>query len=267
MLSRTAQILDNTLARWQQWDAGPEYRLAEPPKVIQQLLGGLTNQTFLVASGDFRAALRVNAANTDFLGIDRDREQLLLKTLQSSGSVPKLLYVDRDAQVTELIRGRHLTVNDLADKDIQYHLETCINRIQSYAIKNMNPRNYLSYIHLYSDQLTDFQGLAEIEDAATTIDNSIWVPVIGHHDLVLENVIYNDQKMYFIDWEYAHLGHPLIDHIKLFGRDYCADKADTQTINALETLQRGIEKLWYAVQDIEKKNHRESQEKKNEQAS
>jgi len=259
MSPRTAQILDNTLSRWQQWDIGIEDSLAEPPKVIQQLLGGLTNQTFLAASGDFRAAVRVNAANTGFLGIDRDREQLLLKTLQSSGCVPKLLYADRDAQVTELIRGRHLTVKDLADKDIQYRLETCINRIQSYSVKNMTPRNYLSYIHLYSDQLTHFPGLAEIEDAATTIDNSHWVPAIGHHDLILENVIYDGQKMYFIDWEYAHLGHPLIDHIKLFGREYCANKADIQTINALETLQRGIEKLWYAVQDAQKKNHRESQ--------
>ncbi|MDG2145061.1 MAG: phosphotransferase, partial [Porticoccaceae bacterium] len=156
--------------------------------------------------------------------------------------------------------GRHLTDSDLADTDIQYHLENCISRIQTYAVENISRRNYLSYIHLYSDQLTDFQGLTEIEDAASIIDNSVWGPVIGHHDLILENVIYDGQKMYFIDWEYAHLGHPLIDHIKLFGRDYCANKADIHTINALETLQRGIEKLWYAVQDSQTKNHRESQE-------
>ena len=260
MSPRTAQILDKTLSRWRQWDIGLDNSLAEQPKVIQQLLGGLTNQTFLAASGDFRAAVRVNAANAGFLGIDRDREQLLLKALQSSGCVPKLFYADGDAQVTELIRGRHLTVSDLADTDIQSHLENCISRIQTCAVETISQRNYLSYIHLYSDQLTDFQGLTEIEDAASIIDNSVWGPVIGHHDLILENVIYDGQKMYFIDWEYAHLGHPLIDHIKLFGRDYCANKADIHTINALETLQRGIEKLWYAVQDSQTKNHRESQE-------
>lgn len=249
MSPRTAQILDNTLSCWQQWNTGLENSLTDPPKVIQELLGGLTNQTFLAASGDFRVAVRVNAANTDFLGIDRDREQLLLRALQSSGCVPKLLYADGDAQVTELIRGRHLTVNDLADTDIQYHLENCISRIQSYAIETISSRNYLSYIHLYSDQLTEFLGLAEIEEAALTIDNGVWDPVVGHHDLILENIIYDGQKMYFIDWEYAHLGHPLIDHIRLFGREYCANKADIHTINALETLQRGITKLWYAVQD------------------
>ena len=93
MSPRTAQILDKTLSRWRQWDTGLDNSLAEQPKVIQQLLGGLTNQTFLAASGDFRAAVRVNAANTGFLGIDRDREQLLLKALQSSGCVPKLFII------------------------------------------------------------------------------------------------------------------------------------------------------------------------------
>ena len=56
--------------------------------------------------------------------------------------------------------------------------------------------------------------------------------------------------MFFIDWEYAHLGHPSIDHVKLFGRNYCYIMADMQTINALYTLHSGITKLWYALQEI-----------------
>ena len=56
--------------------------------------------------------------------------------------------------------------------------------------------------------------------------------------------------MFFIDWEYAHLGHPLIDHVKLFGRSDCDNKSDIQTIDALDTLQSGITKLWYALQEI-----------------
>ena len=47
---------------------------------------------------------------------------------------------------------------------------------------------------------------------------------------------------------------PLIDHIKLFGRTYCEDRCSSPDINALVTLQNGIVKLWYAVQDERSKN-------------
>ena len=114
----------------------------------------------------------------------------------------------------------------------------------------MTKRNYKNYINLYSDQVPNFDGLSEIESAASLIDMGEWEPVISHHDLILENIIWSNQGMFLIDWEYAHLGHPLIDHVKLFGRRYCDNKSDIQTIDALDTLQSGITKLWYALQEI-----------------
>ena len=68
---------------------------------------------------------------------------------------------------------------------------------------------------------------------------------------LLENIIINDQGLHFLDWEYADLGHPGIDRIKLFGRTYCEDRDGSSGIDALETLQNGIVKLWYAVQDAQ----------------
>ena len=170
--------------------------------------------------------------------------------MQPSGCVPRLLFSDSDVQVTQLIGGRHLTRGDLKDGVIQDHLENCIERIQSYSVDYMTKRNYKSYINLYSDQVPNFDGLSEIESAASLIDMGEWEPVISHHDLILENIIWSNQGMFFIDWEYAHLGHPLIDHVKLFGRNYCDNKSDIQTIDALDTLQSGITKLWYALQEI-----------------
>jgi thiamine kinase-like enzyme len=250
MTPRTANILDATIDQWRHWDTGPESRMSSRPKVDKQLIGGLTNEAFLVASGDLRAVVRVNSANTDALGISREREHRLLTVLQPSGCVPRLLFSDSDVQVTQLIEGRHLTRGDLKDRVIQDHLENCIERIQSYSVDYMTKRNYKSYINLYSDQVPNFDGLSEIESAASLIDIGEWEPVISHHDLILENIIWSNQGMFFIDWEYAHLGHPLIDHVKLFGRRYCDNKLDIKTIDALDTLQSGITKLWYALQEI-----------------
>ena len=250
MTPRTANILDATIDQWRHWDTGPESRMSSRPKVDKQLIGGLTNEAFLVASGDLRAVVRVNSANTDALGISREREHRLLTVLQPSGCVPRLLFSDSDVQVTQLIEGRHLTRGDLKDRVIQDHLENCIERIQSYSVDYMTKRNYKNYINLYSDQVPNFDGLLEIESAASLIDIGEWEPVISHHDLILENIIWSNQGMFFIDWEYAHLGHPLIDHVKLFGRRYCDNKLDIKTIDALDTLQSGITKLWYALQEI-----------------
>jgi thiamine kinase-like enzyme len=250
MTPRTANILDAAIDQWRHWDTGPESRMSSRPKVDKQLIGGLTNEAFLVASGDLRAVVRVNSANTDALGISREREHRLLTVLQPSGCVPRLLFSESEVQVTQLIEGRHLTRGDLKDRVIQDHLENCIERIQSYSVDYMTKLNYKNYINLYSDQVPNFDGLLEIESAASLIDIGEWEPVISHHDLILENIIWSNQGMFFIDWEYAHLGHPLIDHIKLFGRRYCDNKSDIQTIDALDTLQSGITKLWYALQEI-----------------
>lgn len=250
MTPRTANILDAAIDQWRHWDTGPESRISSRPKVDKQLIGGLTNEAFLVASGDLRAVVRVNSANTDALGISREREHRLLTVLQPSGCVPRLLFSDSEVQVTQLIEGRHLTRGDLKDRVIQDHLENCIERIQSYSVDYMTKRNYKNYINLYSDQVPNFDGLLEIESAASLLDIGEWEPVISHHDLILENIIWSNQGMFFIDWEYAHLGHPLIDHVKLFGRRYCDNKLDIKTIDALDTLQSGITKLWYALQEI-----------------
>jgi thiamine kinase-like enzyme len=249
MTPRTANILNSALDNWRDWDTGSENSISLVPRVIKRLTGGLTNETFLVASGDLRAVVRVHTAHTNALGISREREQRLLSVLQPSGCVPRLLFNDADVQVTQLIEGRHLTRNDLKDRFIQRQVENSIECIQSYSASNMTKRNYKDYINLYSDQLPNFEGLSEIELAASWIDIDQWIPVISHHDLVLENIIFNEKDIFFIDWEYAHLGHPLIDHVKLFGRDYCVDRWDYQTIDALDILQRGITKLWYALQE------------------
>ena len=250
MTPRTANILDAAIDKWRHWDTGTESRISGRPKVDKQLIGGLTNEAFLVASGDLRAVIRVNSANTNALGISREREHRLLTVLQPSGCVPRLLFNDSDAQVTQFIEGRHLTRGDLKNRVIQDHLKNCIERIQSYSVDDMTKRNYKNYIDLYSDQVPNFDGLSEIESAASLIDMGEWEPVISHHDLILENIIWSNQGMFFIDWEYAHLGHPLIDHVKIFGRSYCDNKSDIQTIDALDILQRGITKLWYALQEI-----------------
>jgi len=84
------QLLQQTLANWRQWNTGCD-ELAAQPTLVRELSGGLTNRSFLVASGDFKAVVRINALNSTDLGVDRQREGLILKLLQPTGAVPKVL--------------------------------------------------------------------------------------------------------------------------------------------------------------------------------
>lgn len=72
-------------------------------------------------------------------------------------------------------------------------MEGSLKQIQAIILGNMPRRNYLEYSRSYSDQLSGFSDLEAIERAAMTIDEADWQPVISHHDLLFENILYNDQ--------------------------------------------------------------------------
>ena len=84
------QLLQQTLANWRQWNTDSGELTAQPTQV-RELTGGRTNRSFLVAQGAFKAVVRINALNSASLGIDRQREVIILESLQSTGTVPKIL--------------------------------------------------------------------------------------------------------------------------------------------------------------------------------
>lgn len=248
MRSRTRRLLDHAIGCRHQWKLGG-VGLFEPPREIVPLSGGLTNESFLVDCGTFPVVVRINGENSSALGIDRDRERKLLAAMIDLPYVPKVLYSDDEVQVTEFIPGDIVSASQLKDPSIRCTIRAQLDNIQK-IILDVEPIDYVNYIRAYSDQLDGFPGLEEIHQAAQLLDKSPWHPVIAHHDLIRENVIVNGDEVYFIDWEYAHIGHPLMDYLKLFGRSYCQGMADETLLDALETVRFGITQLWYAVQGL-----------------
>ena len=95
-------LLHQTLSEWRRW----EVCLPGKPSLVKPLSGGITNLSYLVESGSRRAVVRVNTPHSKVLGIDRQREETLLRLLQPTGYVPKLLYVTGEVLVTEFVDGR-----------------------------------------------------------------------------------------------------------------------------------------------------------------
>ena len=115
-----------------------------------------------------------------------------------------------------------------------------------------SPRNYLDYCRQYLNQLSEVTVSAlvvkQIEEAARAVDGEAWDPVICHHDMVPENIIVNDRGLFIIDWEYAALGHPGLDFLRLYGSDYASPESQKESLQSLFKVKQAMDKLWLAVQ-------------------
>ena len=240
------------LSSWQDWNtSGLEAPEAEP-EVVSELFGGRTNKTFLVSSGDFRAVIRINSPDAVKLGIDRQREKRILQLLQPTGLVPKVLFIHDEFLVSEFIEGNSLTDKSLKNSHIMESLSEALAVVQSIQMPDASPRNYLDYCRHYLNQLSEVTVSAlvvkQIEEAARAVDGEAWDPVICHHDMVPENIIVNDRGLFIIDWEYAALGHPGLDFLRLYGSDYASPESKKESLQSLFKVKQAMDKLWLAVQ-------------------
>ena len=205
-----------------------------------------------MAAADCFAVVRVNSPISASLGIDRQRERQLLKLLQSTGVVPQTYFSADEVLVSQYIAGRPM-LDDASETDHTMQLlSAALQRVQAVNVDGMACRRYLKYCREYIGQLSEAALLrmptAAMEAAAAAIDAGDWQSVICHHDLVPENIIINDRGVFILDWEYAAIGHPGLDSLRLFsfGYDRCLDEA--AKTEPLFQLQQAMDQLWLAVQ-------------------
>lgn len=254
------QLLQQTLANWRQWNTDG-CDLTAQPILVRELSGGHTNRSFLVADDDFKAVVRINALNGVSLGIDRQREGLILELLQSTGAVPKILYRNDQVLVSVFHQGRPWDKEDSRSTEQMAALNQLLQRIQAVEITQLQRRNYVQYCQAYIDQLGSafaVEGLQQtILTAAAAIDAADWPAVICHHDLVPENILVTADGLIILDWEYAALGHPALDALRFHKTDLpsrCVEMGVgperlSESLKPLAILLRGMDDLWSLVQN------------------
>mgnify|MGYP006079343489 FL=1 len=249
------QLLQQTLANWRQWNTGCG-ELTAQPTLLSELSGGRTNRSFLVVSDEFKAVVRINAENGASLGIDRQRERLILELLQPTGAVPRVLFQTNEILVTEFYEGRPWGDEDSCNSQQVTALNQLLQRIQAVKVRQLQRRNYVQYCQAYIDQLGSafaIEGLQQtILTAAAAIDAAHWPEVICHHDLMPENILVTAGGLIVLDWEYAALGHPALDGLRFHGTDQPLSSVhlgvDRETLKQLAILLRGMDDLWSLVQ-------------------
>ena len=244
--------LERILEQWQSWSPALSHR----PVPVSPLGSGLTNKSYLLHSNLGRLVLRMNNPNGPDLGINREREALILAALQRLEQPdigPEIIYQDhrhgrpgrgspgQGYLVYRFIDGRAWTKTDIGRQQNQQRLKKLIARYQKIQLP-LAPKNYKDYLYHYWRQLEE-RGLIDRElqrqwsEFIPTLDCPGWVACLSHQDLTAGNIIETaNGSLRIIDWEYAHLGHPEIDWAAISG-EYCSPASDLlHWMNRLWTL-------------------------------
>jgi aminoglycoside phosphotransferase (APT) family kinase protein len=193
----------------------------EAPYSQELIGGGRVNRSFLVRTRRGRYVVRLNDNTAADPGLDRERELILHSAAASAGIAPTIVHVapDRSSLITEYLDGRLWTphyfsrMRDL--RSLGQRLRA-LHAITPPAWPRFDPmavaRRYADII-LRGDPGEGSRIQMLLANGAESLARSgsaRRAPAIIHGDLHHGNVLTAD-RVYFIDWEYAQVGDPMLD--------------------------------------------------------
>jgi thiamine kinase-like enzyme len=177
---------------------------------LEPLDGGITNRNFKVSSGGRTYVLRIFGKGTSQLGIHRATERLATEAAARAGVGPPLVRFTEEAAVTEFIDAApmpELRVEDTARALRLVHqgpqLPSAFNVfrvIDDYRERSAGP---LPVAFERARALAE-----EIELALRGPEHD---PVPCHNDLLGANLMWDGERVWIVDWEYAGMGDRYFD--------------------------------------------------------
>ena len=194
----------------------------------QELMGGgQVNRSFLVRTRRGRFVVRLNENTATDPGLDRVRELAIHGAAAAAGIAPAIIYAspDHSCLITDYVEGRLWTPHyftRMRDLRALGQRLGALHALPPPALPRFDPmitaRRYAeSIIRGDPGEMDRIGNLLERGDQAFERSGSRErAACIVHSDLHHGNVLTAD-RIYFIDWEYAHLGDPLFDLAGIIG--------------------------------------------------
>jgi len=253
---------EDPLQNWQTWDLPFNHA----PRLLHTLGTGHTNQSYLIEADQQLWVLRINAKNSNVLGIDRQREKIILEHAGAIDLAPKVLYcsVKHGVLISEFIDGQHWQTCDLDDPEKLSLLCKSLHRIHTLKI-DTTTFDYRQHAENYWQQLQ--AGNIRIPDDLYRQREKI-IPllaripparIICHHDPNPKNIIVRANKLYFLDWEYAAPGWPAFDYAAL-SVEWNIPIDKLALVDGIDDIKTSIElyvyfcDLWLCLQKMDNTN-------------
>lgn len=200
--------------------------LDESHFTVQKVSGGITNLLLKVSVKEENGnmvdvTVRLYGPNTEYV-INRERELQALKHLSAAGFGPKLLGVFENGMVQSFIHARTLEPKDMREPKLAAEIAKQLNSFHQVNIpgsKEPQLWNDISKFYKHASKLTfdDFEkqkkytqiSFEEVEAEIAKLKEltgHLNAPVVfAHNDLLSGNLMFNDneEKLYFIDFEYG----------------------------------------------------------------
>jgi thiamine kinase len=205
------------------------------PIEIHRLSTGLINATYRVLRDGRTYALRIAAASTHDLGLDRAWEARVLEGAVAADLAPALAYCDpqRGILISRWVDGRSWSRADVRRQSNIQRMAELLRRIHALPIpapaRVMSPTTWIEYYSAAVRQsIRDAGARAAASAAASTRTAAALrgaatvrlaalaaLPCIDaavcHSDLHTFNLVDRGDSLALLDWEYAHVADPLWD--------------------------------------------------------
>jgi thiamine kinase-like enzyme len=224
-------------------------------------LDGYTNLIFRLHNHQHDWVVRIPKPSTDRF-IDRNAEAHNQILAQQLGLAPAVSWRDSTGitLTPTLVATRKLNPADFADSEMSATVLQPLKQLHRSGFQfqgSVNPGESLStYFSMLSpkQQAPLLARMRQAERVLALLDADDLDPVPSHNDLVLENLLLDNSRLWMIDWEYSAMASPYWDLATLCNaaqldlaqsrqllHDYCADA--TQMKESMLFDYRGLLKL------------------------
>lgn len=245
----------------------------QPAQLLRELEGGLSNTSFVLQVGDDRLVLRLPTHSTPVFDLDPGHEAAVLARAAQAGLAPPLIYASAEQR---LLVTRYLSGVSGSPQQVERPgFITALARLLQQVHALEAPACVLSPKQKAQDYWTALRQLATIDSfrfeplqtPMNRLMDQVWhqYPPSSccHNDLVLDNILYSQDRLFLLDWEYAALGDPYFDLAALvlnFNMDQhqtrellVAYEGQFQTtaqqhLRASQAIYLYLELLWYQLQ-------------------
>ncbi len=187
-------------------------------KILANLAGGPSNDSWLIAVGDKRFVARFDKPLARLLNLDRRAELDVLQIVSSAGIGPEVIWAEPEngILVTSYIPGDAWGPGDIHDPLKLGVLASTLRKLHSLPPRGpaFAPEK-AALVYARAAGTGSAKQIAEqVAMLAKELRANISHPALCHNDLVHTNIIgsgIDGGTVRLIDWEYAAVGDPLFD--------------------------------------------------------
>ena len=186
---------------------------------INKLDGGITNANYLVINNKNKFFVRIGSDIPEHL-ISRKNELIASKAAAKCGLSPNVKYYEKGILVLDFIECKTLKAEDIKRNILD--IIPLIKKIHYEIPKNLYGESLIfwvfhvinNYSKFLEDNNSSYIKILDTFKKDSQIIEKIAGPyeiVFCHNDLLPANFLYDNSRIWIIDWEYAGYNSPLFD--------------------------------------------------------